>query len=207
DEDNEATCSSLCKNLGGSFNASANRKSADVRSKHARLNDDEDDEEDDVELATNGINKPSTTQTEEHKTAQEFVKGVLDELGYPSFAAKKYLKLLTDNYLTTMKQLEEMDRKDWRRLGYSDEIIDKLVDKIKSETNSKAFKQPKPKVDNALLSTKEKQSTDNTFNHNKENNITINVANTNNKHNHKNDLDISNKNTDANDSLSEFDDF
>jgi len=58
-----------------------------------------------------------------NQTAQEFVQGVLTGMGYPSFAAQQHVKRLSDSSLNTVPQLETMDKKDWQRLGYSDEII------------------------------------------------------------------------------------
>ncbi|ETO29972.1 hypothetical protein RFI_07154 [Reticulomyxa filosa] len=94
------------------------------------------------------------------RSAREFMKGVLQELGYPAFAAEQYLKLLTDHSLTTVSQLEAMDKKDWKSLGYTDEIIIQItkelsnLDEVSKKTTQKTITD---NFDDDLLSIRDNQ--------------------------------------------------
>jgi len=85
------------------------------------------------------------------------VKGVLEGMGYPAFASEQFLKRLVDAYLTTVPQLEEMDKKDWKELGYTDEIITQ----VRKELSALGDKNKKPPTFND--SAKENEASDDSF--------------------------------------------
>ncbi|ETO27207.1 hypothetical protein RFI_09925 [Reticulomyxa filosa] len=143
----------FCRQLRNSFSAFTSHKSADAQSKHICGNDHNDEY---IEITSDVIDKASlAAQIMEHKTAQEFVKEVLEEFGYPSLVTEQYLKFLEDNCLTTMKQLKEMNRKDWKRLAYPDDIITRLLKPPKNltkglDTSNKTLSQMKKALLNLM---------------------------------------------------------
>jgi len=70
----------------------------------------------------------STSPREE--TAQDFVTRVLEGMGYPAFTSEKYCKKLTDQYITTLIQLKELEKKDWKQLTFPDEIVTELFKEL-----------------------------------------------------------------------------
>merc|ERR1719300_2014100 len=70
--------------------------------------------------------------------AKEFVRNVLVDLGMPQFSIQKYLKILQDQWISSVEQLGQMSVKDLRSLGFNEALVEEIRRRLDKQTPRKA---------------------------------------------------------------------
>jgi len=70
--------------------------------------------------------------------AKEFVRNVLVDLGMPQFSIQKYLKILQDQWISSVEQLGQMSVQDLRSLGFNEALVEEIRRRLEKQTPRKA---------------------------------------------------------------------
>merc|ERR1712154_66262 len=55
---------------------------------------------------------------------------IFTEKDIPSFLRERYIKILRDNWLTTIEQLKQLNNRDWIRMGIPENIKNAIISKL-----------------------------------------------------------------------------
>jgi len=75
------------------------------------------------------------SEDEKDNPAKEFVRAVLVDLGMPEFSIKKYLKILQDQWISSVEQLGQMSEKDLLSLGFHETLVEEIRRRLSDVKN------------------------------------------------------------------------